>query len=72
MWQIVGSNADEVQKSYGRHFDVEDELVSTISRKSIDLLKENYRVCSMLLIGGLSLRFPDAGPPPDVQAAAGA
>lgn len=42
--QIVGSNADEVQKSFGRHFDLEDELVSTISRKSIDLLKENYRV----------------------------
>jgi hypothetical protein len=29
---------------YGRHFDKDDELVSHISRKSIDLLKENYRV----------------------------
>lgn len=29
---------------YGRHFDLEDELVSHISRKSIDLLKANYRV----------------------------
>lgn len=41
--KIVGSNPEEVQKSYGRHFDSEDELVSRISRKSIDLLKENYR-----------------------------
>lgn len=42
--QIVGTNADEMQKMFGRHFDMEDELVSKITRRSIDLLKENYRV----------------------------
>lgn len=42
--QIVGTNAEETQKMYGRHFDMEDEFVSSITRKSIDLLKENYRV----------------------------
>jgi translation initiation factor 5B len=40
--QIVGSNAEE-QKMFGRHFDMEDELVSHISRRSIDILKSNYR-----------------------------
>lgn len=29
---------------YGRHFELEDELVSHISRRSIDILKANYRV----------------------------
>ena len=29
---------------FGRHFDIDDELVSRISRKSIDVLKANYRV----------------------------
>ncbi|KAG6556163.1 hypothetical protein Mapa_002104 [Marchantia paleacea] len=41
--KIVGTNAEETQKMYGRHFDMEDEFVSSITRKSIDLLKENYR-----------------------------
>ncbi|CAE5964381.1 unnamed protein product [Arabidopsis arenosa] len=40
--KIVGSNAEE-QKMFGRHFDMEDELVSHISRRSIDILKTNYR-----------------------------
>ncbi|CAN1768287.1 Eukaryotic translation initiation factor 5B [Linum perenne] len=41
--KIEGSNSQEKQKMYGRHFDSHDELVSRISRRSIDLLKENYR-----------------------------
>eukprot|EP00243_Klebsormidium_subtile_P009546 TRINITY_DN4811_c0_g5_i1.p2 TRINITY_DN4811_c0_g5~~TRINITY_DN4811_c0_g5_i1.p2 ORF type:complete len:188 (+),score=88.11 TRINITY_DN4811_c0_g5_i1:40-564(+) len=41
--KIQSTNAEEAQKMYGRHFDKDDELVSHISRKSIDLLKENYR-----------------------------
>ncbi|KAK8488856.1 hypothetical protein V6N11_071056 [Hibiscus sabdariffa] len=41
--KIVGSNPEEQQKMYGRHFELEDELVSHISRRSIDILKANYR-----------------------------
>ncbi|XP_062101300.1 eukaryotic translation initiation factor 5B [Humulus lupulus] len=41
--KIVGSNSEEQQKMFGRHFEIEDELVSHISRKSIDILKTNYR-----------------------------
>lgn len=48
--QIVGSNAEEQQKMFGRHFEIDDELVSHISRKSIDILKANYRVTSHLLL----------------------
>ncbi|KAH9617876.1 hypothetical protein KSS87_003361 [Heliosperma pusillum] len=41
--KILGSNPEEQQKMFGRHFDMDDELVSHISRKSIDTLKANYR-----------------------------
>ncbi|KAJ4797246.1 Eukaryotic translation initiation factor 5B [Rhynchospora pubera] len=41
--KIVSTNSDEQQKMFGRHFDMEDELVSHISRRSIDILKANYR-----------------------------
>ncbi|XP_027366313.1 eukaryotic translation initiation factor 5B isoform X2 [Abrus precatorius] len=41
--KIVGSNPEEQQKMYGRHFEIDDELVSHISRRSIDILKTNYR-----------------------------
>lgn len=41
--KITGSNAEEQQKMFGRHFEMEDELVSRISRNSIDILKSNYR-----------------------------
>ncbi|KAJ0985508.1 hypothetical protein J5N97_003864 [Dioscorea zingiberensis] len=41
--KIVSSNPEEQQKMYGRHFEIDDELVSHISRRSIDILKANYR-----------------------------
>lgn len=42
--QITNTNAEEQQKMVGRHFEEDDELVSHISRRSIDILKTNYRV----------------------------
>ncbi|XP_074575005.1 uncharacterized protein LOC141831528 [Curcuma longa] len=41
--KMIGTSPEEQQKMYGRHFDIDDELVSHISRKSIDILKANYR-----------------------------
>jgi translation initiation factor 5B len=33
----------ESSRLYGRHFDHKDELVSRMTRQSIDMLKENFR-----------------------------
>ncbi|KAJ8648071.1 hypothetical protein MRB53_001094 [Persea americana] len=41
--KIVGSNPEELQKMYGRHFDIGDELVSHISSRSIEILKQTIR-----------------------------
>ncbi|XP_042394188.1 eukaryotic translation initiation factor 5B-like [Zingiber officinale] len=41
--KIVGTSPEEQQKMFGRHFEIDDELVSHISRRSIDILKANYR-----------------------------
>ncbi|CAN0909342.1 Eukaryotic translation initiation factor 5B [Linum grandiflorum] len=41
--KIIGSNAEGQQKMFGRHFEMDDKLVSRISRTSIDLLKAYYR-----------------------------
>ncbi|KAH7288942.1 hypothetical protein KP509_31G051600 [Ceratopteris richardii] len=41
--KITGTTPEEIQKMYGRHFDHQDELVSHITRRSIDVLKENFR-----------------------------
>ncbi|GJU16405.1 eukaryotic translation initiation factor 5B-like protein [Tanacetum coccineum] len=41
--KLTGSNREEKQKMFGWHFEMEDELVSHISRESINILKTNYR-----------------------------
>ncbi|XBI13010.1 hypothetical protein VPH35_139805 [Triticum aestivum] len=41
--KISGDSPQEKSRSYGRHFDSSNELVSEISRRSIDVLKECYR-----------------------------
>uniref|UniRef100_A0A0E0FNM1 Eukaryotic translation initiation factor 5B n=1 Tax=Oryza nivara TaxID=4536 RepID=A0A0E0FNM1_ORYNI len=41
--KITGSTPDEQKKCFGRNFGIDDELVSFMTRKSIDLLKENHR-----------------------------
>ena len=41
--KIVGSNQDEANNSFGRTFGLDDELVSYITKESIDVLKEHHR-----------------------------
>ncbi|KAL1562300.1 photosystem II [Salvia divinorum] len=39
---ILGSNPEERQKMFGRHFEMEDDLVSKITPDSLDALREQY------------------------------
>jgi hypothetical protein len=41
--KIEAFSADQRGKAYGRHFDHTDQLVSQISRESINALKEHFR-----------------------------
>lgn len=41
--KIAPSTPDEGQRMFGRHFEITDELVSRLTRGSIDVLKEHYR-----------------------------
>ncbi|XP_057789455.1 uncharacterized protein LOC131006280 [Salvia miltiorrhiza] len=41
--KIVGSNPEEQQKMFGRHFQTTDQLVSKISRRSLDALEQHYK-----------------------------
>ncbi|TVU50099.1 hypothetical protein EJB05_01456, partial [Eragrostis curvula] len=41
--KIIGENPQEKSRLYGRHFNNSNELLSQISRRSIDVLKEYYR-----------------------------
>jgi translation initiation factor 5B len=41
--EISASRPDEASRLYGRHFDFHDPLVSRITRKSIDVLKNLFR-----------------------------
>ncbi|KAL6842130.1 hypothetical protein ACP4OV_028109 [Aristida adscensionis] len=41
--KIIGENPQEKSRLYGRHFNASNELLSQISRRSIDVLKEYYR-----------------------------
>lgn len=41
--KIEMPNVDAQHKVFGRHFDLPDEIVSQISRESIDVLKEHFQ-----------------------------
>lgn len=41
--KIEATNSNEASKLFGRHFVEQDELVSKISRESIDALKAHFR-----------------------------
>jgi translation initiation factor 5B len=41
--KIEARTPSESSRLYGRHFDHKDQLVSAVTRESIDMLKENFR-----------------------------
>ena len=41
--KIESTNATEASRLYGRHFDDKDDLMSKISRDSINALKKHFR-----------------------------
>uniref|UniRef100_A0A0A9D332 Eukaryotic translation initiation factor 5B n=1 Tax=Arundo donax TaxID=35708 RepID=A0A0A9D332_ARUDO len=41
--KIIGENPQEKSRLYGRHFNASNELLSQISRRSIDVVKEYFR-----------------------------
>ena len=41
--KIDSTNSAEQSRLYGRHFDHNDQLVSRLTRESIDALKEHFR-----------------------------
>jgi hypothetical protein len=57
--QIVGCNSEEKQKTFGRHFDIDDELVSHISQRSIDVLNTNHQVSYIVEIECISNNVMD-------------
>ncbi|KAH6776642.1 eukaryotic translation initiation factor 2 family protein [Perilla frutescens var. hirtella] len=54
--KIIGSNSEEQQKMFGRHFEIEDQLVSKISRRSVDALKKTMWMICLLKKG---IYFPN-------------
>ena len=44
MLKIVGTNPSEQQVQFDRHLKVDDELLSRLTRRSIDALKAFHRV----------------------------
>jgi translation initiation factor 5B len=41
--KVEATNSMEASRLFGRHFDIHDELVSKISRESINALKAHFR-----------------------------
>ena len=41
--KIESTNSTEAGRLFGRHFDMQDEIVSKLSRESIDALKKHFR-----------------------------
>ena len=41
--KIESTNSTEAGRLFGRHFDMQDELVSKVTRDSINALKKHFR-----------------------------